>query len=91
VTNVARVVQEWPETDRSRNNFSRYADGQIWECIPEEDFTCTPTQFRARALSWGKPKGFLVKTKIDRDLDKEDRPIKSVTIQFIKKASSTKT
>jgi len=42
-------------------------------------------------LSWGKPKGFLVKTKIDRDLDKEDRPIKSVTIQFIKKASSTKT
>ncbi len=81
---MAQVVQEWPKNDRSRNTFSKYADGQIWECIPEEDFTCTPKQFRARALAWGKSHGFKVTTKQVRDFLDEDRPVKSVAIQFVK-------
>lgn len=87
---MAKVVQEWTTTDRSRDSFSQYADGQIWECEPEIDFSCTPQQFRSRALSWGKPRGYSVKTQFVRDGDKEGRPVKSVKIQFLKNSSSTK-
>ena len=74
---MPRKLEQFPSVATRRYPWDELLDGDAWELVAGEDFTCKPTTFIANARIQAKRRGGNVRTRLFQNGDRA-----SVIVQF---------
>jgi hypothetical protein len=80
---VAERLKDWPTTPRVRRYpWHEWMDGSPWRLEPGVDFTGTFKNMRATIVNHAKRNDIAVRTKVERDMSRPERPERWLYLQF---------
>jgi hypothetical protein len=82
-----RRVDDFPPRGRTRWDFSRVADGQVYLLRKGRDFDVEVESLVIAARRWAREHGYRLTTRSEFDDRSEDRPKVGVYVRFERKAA----
>jgi len=77
-----KPVEDFPPRERGRWDFSKVADGRVYELRRGRDFDVTVDSLAVAARRWARKRGYRLTTRSAFDEDERGRPKVALYVRF---------